>query len=289
MEHEIELVVIGTPNTTHFSIAKACLEANKHVVIEKPFTTNLNDAAELISISKNNDSKIFVYHNRRYDGDFLSIQKLIQQRLLGNIVEYEAHFDRFAPHLKENAWRDEPDPGSGILFDLGSHLIDQALVLFGDPESVFADVQSQRKGSRVDDYFDLTLFYPKLRVKLKAGMMVKEIGPRYQIHGDKGSFVKFGIDPQEALLKDGIMPEGENWGMEDASFHGILNVDNGERDYIEKFETLNGNYHLFYNNVYEVLRECKEMEITAVEAYKVIKIIEKAFESNLKKRIINFT
>ncbi|NTV83115.1 MAG: Gfo/Idh/MocA family oxidoreductase, partial [Bacteroidales bacterium] len=214
----LELAVITTPNIFHFDQAKALLMAGKHVVIEKPFTPSSAEADELISIAEKAGRKIFVFQNRRWDGDFKTVQQVVYNGYLGEILEYEAHFDRFAPGARRSAWRDEPLPAGGVLYDLGSHLIDQALVLFGLPHAVFADIRWQRAESKVDDYFEANLYYNRLKVTLKASVFVKEQGPRYIIHGTKGSFIKYGIDPQEELLKEGLMPNSPEWGKEDPDY-----------------------------------------------------------------------
>jgi predicted dehydrogenase len=181
---EIELIVVCTPNTLHFAMVQESLKAGKHVVVEKPFTPTSNEADELIKLAESMNRKIFVYQNRRWDGDFITISKVLKSGVLGNIEEYEAHFDRYKPEIIHFAWRDFPKPGAGILYDLGSHLIDQALCLFGKPASILADIQSQRERSEVDDYFRLQLKYKSLNVFLTAGMLVEDPGPRYVIHGD---------------------------------------------------------------------------------------------------------
>jgi scyllo-inositol 2-dehydrogenase (NADP+) len=285
---EIELIVIGTPNTLHFTMAKECIEAGKHIVIEKPFTPTSKEADKLINLSKKSGKKIFVFQNRRWDGDFKTIQKVISDGMLGDLLEYEAHFDRFAPVRKRAAWRDDPLPGSGVLYDLGSHLIDQALVLFGKPLSIFADVRAQRETKTVDDSFEVILFYDRIKVTLKAGVFVREAGPRYIIHGRKGSFTKYGIDPQEELLKQGFMPTDPNWGKEEPDNWGILNTDINGQHYLGNLETEPGNYHGFYDNVYDVIIKEAEQAVKPEEARMVIRIIELAFESNKKKAVVYY-
>lgn len=279
---DLELVVIATPNIFHFELAKLFLEAGKHVVVEKPFTPTSTEAEDLIRISETTGRKIFVYQNRRYDGDFKTIQQVIYHGYLGELLEYEAHFDRFAPGPRRSAWRDEPLPGGGVLFDLGSHLIDQSLVLFGMPKAVWADIRKLRIGSGIDDCFEVKLFYERLRVTLKASVFVKEMGPRYILHGTKGSFVKYGIDPQEAWLKQGLMPDSEGFGEDDEEFHGILNADMNGQEFIGNVKTETGNYMEFYDNVYDVLRNNGSQAILPEEARNVIRIIEMAFESAQK-------
>lgn len=281
-DKEIDIIVISTPNTLHFEMAKNSLLAGKNVVIEKPFTPTFIEAEQLISLANKKNLKLFVYQNRRWDGDFLTIKKLIKNKSIGELYEYEAHFDRFAPKLKENTWRDENIPGSGILFDLGSHLIDQAISLFGLPEYIEADIQAQRNGSKVDDYFRLNLKYKKLKVILTAGMLVKEIGPRFILKGEKGEFIKYGIDPQEEALKNGLVPTGTEWGKELQNYYGILKINNDEKITENRIKTIAGNYQGFYENVFDVLKKGKEMAVKPEDAAATIKIIEKAFESNSK-------
>jgi len=285
-DDSIELIVIATPNKYHFSMAKECMLAGKHVVIEKPFTTSCREADELISLSEESGKKIFVYQNRRWDGDFLTIQKLLEQELLGNIIHYEAHFDRFSPELKPDAWRNENIPGGGNLFDLGSHLIDQALVLFGMPDAVRAEIKSERQESLVDDSFKLELFYPEQSVVLKAGMLVKSPGPRYFVQGSEATFTKYGVDPQENSLKAGEMPDLEHWGVEKPECFGKIELNNNSGEKLLAIKTESGNYMGFYDNVYEVLLKNNPIAVEPQQARDVIFIIEKAFESNVNNNVI---
>lgn len=278
-DNELELVVITTPNIFHYEFAKACLESGKHVVIEKPFTTSSLEADQLIGIARETGKKIFVFQNRRWDSDFKTVQKVVYHGYLGELLDYEAHFDRFAPGPRRSAWRDEPLPGGGVLFDLGSHLIDQALVLFGLPKAIWADVRKLRAAGGVDDCFEVRLFYERLRVTLKASAFVKELGPRYILHGTKGSFVKYGTDPQEAWLKQGLMPDSEGFGEEDEEFYGILNTDMNGQEFIGNVKSETGNYMGFYDNVCDVLRRNGSQSVIPEEARNVIRIIEMAFES----------
>jgi predicted dehydrogenase len=277
---DIELVVVGTPNTLHFPMVKEALEAGKHVVVEKPFVPTSHEADQLIRIAEKAKKKIFVYQNRRYDGDFLTIRKLIEEGVLGQVKYYEAHFDRYSPELKPGAWRDLDIPGGGILFDLGSHLIDQALCLFGMPDIVTAEVKAERPASKVDDYFRIELIYPDKSALLTAGMLVKEKGPRFIIDGTKGSFSKWGIDPQEAMLKEGNMPVGEEWGKDDPKHYGTLGKGSAVPLELTQIPTEPGNYMAFYDNVYEVLFKNIPQSIPPRQARDVIFIIEKAFESS---------
>lgn len=284
---ELDLVVITTPNIYHFDLAREFLEAGKHVVVEKPFTTSSAEADELIRISEKSGRKIFVYHNRRWDGDFKTVQQVVYNGHLGQLLNYEAHFDRFAPGPRRSAWRDQPLPGGGVLFDLGSHLIDQALVLFGMPQAVFADIRSQRDDSRIDDYFEVWLMYEELKATLKAGVFVKEPGPKYILHGRKGSFIKYGTDPQEELLKHGHMPEGEDWGSDNPDDWGLLHTEINTQVFYGNIETERGNYMEFYDNVHGVIVRGNSQAITPDEARNVIRIIELAFESKRLGAVVN--
>jgi predicted dehydrogenase len=286
---EVDLVFICIPNNLHYSQAIECLNAGKHVVIEKPFTTTSAEADELIKLSESTRRMLFVYHNRRWDGDFLTIKQILAGKYLGEIKEFEAHFDRFRPEFNASNWKDENLAGAGILYDLGSHLIDQAMQLFGKPQSLFADIRKQRTGSPVDDYFDLQLHYEGFKAVLKAGMMVKISGPRYIINGSKGSFVKYGIDPQEAALKNGTKPDSKGWGKEPVENHGHLVGVRLGNPVDENIATLPGNYSGFYENVYQVLVNGDEMAVKPSEARDVIRVIELAYESAEKKKMIEFS
>lgn len=278
----IDLVVISTPNIHHFPIAENALNNNKHVIIEKPFTVTSIEAKLLIKLAIKKDCLLSVYHNRRFDSDLLTVKKIINSELLGEIVEFESHFDRFRNEIKENSWREEKIPGSGVLFDLGSHLIDQALHLFGIPKEIYCDISNQRGGS-VDDNFDLIMYYESLKVTLKASTLVKEPLPRFIISGKKGSFQKYGLDVQENDLRSGKRPNYPEWGEEPEEIWGILNTIDSRKIY----KSTPGNYRLFYENIFDVLSENKELLITPTEAMNVIWIIEKAILSNIEKRRIS--
>ena len=283
---KIHLVVIATPNDLHYPMVKSCLQKGKHVVIEKPFTLTSKEADELVSLADKKKLKIFVYHNRRWDGDFLTIQKLLKSGALGEINEFEAHFDRYRPKLTTRLWREEEKNGGGVLYDLGPHLIDQALQLFGKPDKLFAKIEAQRKSGKVDDYFRLVLAYGKMKAILTAGMLVKDLGPRYIIHGIIGSFVKYGIDPQEGELRKGELPGSEMWGIEDPDKWGLVTIDYDDMNIHGSVETEHGNYMGFYSNVYDVITKKAVMAVKPSEARNVIRIIELARESNAKKNEI---
>jgi scyllo-inositol 2-dehydrogenase (NADP+) len=282
---EIDLVVVASPNTVHFDHVKRCLEAGKHVVVDKPFMNTTLECDAIIQLSWKLGKKVFVYQNRRWDGDFLTIQKIIKSGVLGDLQYFEAHFDRYNPHRTRAAWRDEDLPGSGLLYDLGPHLIDQALQLFGTPLDLSADIRKEREGSQVDDYFRLSFEYDGLSVVLTAGMLVEDHELRYILHGSNGSYIKYGLDPQEALLRKGEMPGGKDWGKEDPEFNGLITIDDESEDIDGVIETLPGNYMAFYDNVYSVLTQGAEQAVRPEEARAVIHMIEKAFESQAKHEI----
>jgi len=273
-DDSLEVIAVCSPNSLHFEMAKDCLLAGKHVIVEKPFTTSSKEADELIAISKKLRKKIFVYQNRRWDADFLTIKDILKNMELGVLYEYEAHFDRYKPEYVNQGWKNTKLPGSGNLYDLGSHLIDQALHLFGYPDRVEAIIKTERANCPLDDYFKLELYYKNLKVVLISGMLVETLGPRYIIKGDKGIFTKFGIDLQEDILKKGIFPDTENWGKEDKKFWGKIRSGTS----IKEIESLPGSYMDFYDNVYDVLIHDVEMAIKPEEARDTIKIIEMAFE-----------
>lgn len=215
-EADVDLIVICTPNEYHFSQAKMALEAGKHVVVDKPITVSSSEAEALLSLAKSKGKLLSAFQNRRWDGDFQTITKLLHEGTLGRIVHFESHFDRFRPEPTEN-WREQQVPGSGILYDLGAHLIDQALLLFGKPEWVYAEILTQRSGVEADDFFDLTLMYPTTKVRLSASILMNAPLPKFLVLGDKGSYSKYGLDVQEAAFKAGILPGSDHWGEEDPS------------------------------------------------------------------------
>ncbi len=249
----IRLVVIATPNTSHFDLANQCLLAGRDVVIDKPFAPTYAEAADLVELAEKKGRLLSVYQNRRWDGDFQTVQRLLAEGVLGRVVLFESHFDRFRPQLKENAWRERAEPGSGVLFDLGPHLIDQAMVLFGEPEAVTADVRIERDGATVDDAFDVVLHYPRTRALLRAGVLVSTQTPRFVVQGLQGGYLKYGLDPQEDALKRGERPTGEFWGYEAPERWGTLLRAQGDAVAPEKCPTAPGDYRRYYANVRDAI------------------------------------
>lgn len=283
---DIDLVTVTTPNKTHFEIAKKCLEAGKHVVVDKPFATTLKDAQELTALARARRKVLSVYQNRRWDSDFLTVRKVVRDGVLGRIVIFEAHYDRFRPELRPGTWKERGDPGTGILFDLGPHLLDQALILFGKPDEVFADVRRERDGTAVDDAFDVIFLYPKMRAILRSTMMATVAGPRFVLNGDRAKFVKYGLDPQEEVLIGGNKPVGDDWGREDESLAGTLTLAGGE---VKKVPSLPGDYRKYYENVRDALPGRAPLAVTPEQALDVMMALELAMQSSREGRRVRWT
>jgi scyllo-inositol 2-dehydrogenase (NADP+) len=282
----IELVIVNTPNYTHFDLAKKALLAGKNVIVEKPFCITVAECDELIALAKEKNKLLSVYQNRRYDSDYKIIKKVVNEALLGDIVEAEFHFDRFSEILSPKIHKETPGPGTGLLYDLGSHLIDQALQLFGMPQAIFADIFAARKISSVDDYMELLLFYPLMRVRIKASYVVREPLPSYALHGTKGSFIKARTDVQEKALQAGLAPAMKDWGKEPENEMGLLHTEKDGQLIREYLPADNGNYMEYYDGIYEALIAGGNLPVTAAEGRDVIRVIEKAYQSNNEKRVI---
>lgn len=283
----VELVVVNTPNVTHFDFTKRALLAGKHVVVEKPFTTTLDEAIELEELADKQDRIISVYQNRRFDSDIRTVCRVMEEGSLGQIVEAEIHYDRYNLILSPKPHKEVAVKGTGVLYDLGPHIIDQALVLFGMPQALFADIAIQRPGSIVDDYFEILFFYPGLRVRLKSGYVVMEPVPAYAIHGTAGSLLKPRADVQEVNLIAGKQP-GEGWGIEDPASAGLLhtNIDGQPKKISVRSEA--GNYGDFYNGLYDAIRNSifEDNFVPASAGTNTIRIIEAAYKSREEKRIV---
>ncbi len=282
---EIELVIVNTPDYLHYGMSLAALQAGKHIVVEKPFTLKASEADEIIAKAKERKLMVSVFQNRRWDGDFLTVKEVIKNELTGRLVSFESHFDRFRSYIQES-WKEDASLGAGTLYNLGSHMIDQALQLFGMPKHLFADVRAQRTGSMVDDSFDIFMYYPNVKCIVRGSYLVKEPGPRYILHGTKGSFLKYGLDPQEQMLKSGHLPSEENWGTEPKENWGLLNLDKPGTDYKQRIETKAGNYSFYYDSIYGHLRNGAPLAVNAEEARDVICIIEAAYESAKSGKVI---
>ena len=285
-DDSIELVIINTPNETHFPFASQALEAGKHVIVEKPFTVNVQEAEKLIDLASKKNKLLTVFQNRRWDGDFMTIKKVLDNKLVGKIAEFELHYDRYRNYIEANTWKEEQGPGSGILFNLGSHMLDQVLDLFGMPAEVDARVGVQRPDGRVEDFYDIRMQYNDFHAIVKSSYLVREAGPRYILHGTEGSFIKYGIDPQEQALKDGKLPGSPGWGTESKELWGKLNTTIGALHVDGLIETLPGNYTLFYKGVFDSIRNGKPLLVKPEESKDVIRLIEVCYESHGMRKAI---
>jgi len=285
----IELVVVNTPNYTHYEFTKAVLRAGKHAVVEKPFTVTVEEGLELAALAMEVGKKIAVYQSRRYDSDSKTVRKVVEEGWLGEIVEAELHYDRYTVALSPKVHKETPGPGRGLLYDLGSHLLDQVLQLWGLPEAVYADIGIIRPISKVDDYMELLLYYPaqrNLRIRLKSSYLVREPIPAIGLYGTLGTFLKPKADPQEQRLLAGAMPEGDDWGVEPDSGKGLLHTEKDGKVIREHIPSLRGNYGEFYESMYEAIRNSKPVPVTAEEGTDIIRVITAAYKSNEVKRVV---
>ncbi|MEI9945749.1 MAG: Gfo/Idh/MocA family oxidoreductase [Chitinophagaceae bacterium] len=281
----VELVIINTPSYSHYEYAKKALEAGKNIIVEKPFTATVAQGQELVDLAKKKNLKLSVFQNRRYDSDYKTVKKVLEEGSLGEILEAEIHYDRFSPALSPKAHKETPGPAVGVVYDLASHLIDQGISLFGMPHAVFADIFSMRAGSKVDDYMEILLYYPSFRVRLKSTYFAKE--PQgFIIHGRNGSFIKSRADVQEPALQSGQKPGSPDWGTEPKSEEGILHFEKDGKQVREHIPTLQGNYSDYYNDVYNALQDKGSLSVTGQDGLNVIKIIEAAYQSNKEKKVI---
>ncbi|HHR3288923.1 TPA: oxidoreductase [Klebsiella oxytoca] len=272
----IDLVVIPTPNDTHFPLAKAALEAGKHVVVDKPFTVTLSQARELEALAKSGGRLLSVFHNRRWDSDFLTVKALFNEGLLGEVGYFESHFDRYRPQVR-NRWREQGGPGSGIWYDLAPHLLDQVVNLFGLPVSMQVDLAQLRPGSQSTDYFHAVLAWPQRRVVLHGTLVAAAETARFIIHGSRGSYVKYGLDPQEERLKSGERLPQEDWGYDMRD--GVLTRAEGEDITEESWLTLPGNYPAYYAAIRDALNGSGTNPVPASQAIQIMELIELGLES----------
>lgn len=285
-DDSIELVIVNTPTSTHYEYSKMALLAGKDIIVEKAFTTTVAEAIELKNIAEKVNKKISVYQNRRWDSDFKTVQKIIREGWLGDLNEAEIHFERFKPQLSPKQHKEVKVPGAGILKDLGPHIIDSAICLFGFPDALFADIRITRPASVVDDWFDILLYYKSLRVRLKAGLLVREGLPGFILHGSKGSFLKNRTDVQETNLVAGKVPNTSDWGTEPESESGLLHTEKNGIVIREKVHSLQGNYYDYYDGVYKALTSNVPMPVTADDGINVMRIIEAAIQSSDEKKLV---
>src|SRR5688572_1399054 len=285
-DSDIELVVINTPNDSHFQFAQLALEAGKHVIVEKPFTVTTKEADDLIALAKKKNRLLTVFQNRRWDGDFMTVKKVVDNKWVGKIAEFELHYDRYRNYIEANTWKEEQGPGSGILFNLGSHMLDQVLALFGMPLELDARVGIQRPNGKVEDYYDVRMQYKDFHAIVKSSYLVREATPRYILHGTDGSFIKYGIDPQEQALKEGKTPGIAGWGTEGKEWWGKINSTINGLHVEGLIETVPGNYTQFYKTLYESIRNGKPLSVKPEESKDVIRLIEACYESNQSRKAV---
>ena len=283
-DNAIDVVFICTPNDTHFPYAMDALENDKHVVIEKPFASSEDEARQLIELAERKGLVLTAYQNRRWDSDFLTIKKLLAEGKLGEVLEYECRYDRFRPVVPTESWKEKKVPVGGNVYNLGPHLIDQALVLFGEPKTVTAEIRTVRPGTEIDDYFDIRLGYDDKLVIVKSSLMVYENFLRYNLHGTKGSFIKGGLDPQEETLRKNILPTEKPWGHEPKERWGSLYSE----DFTGIIESEPGDYAPFYQNVYDAIVNGAELAVKPEEILRTTRVIDLAFASSNEKKVMKY-
>ncbi len=283
---DAQLIIVNTPVETHFEYAKKALLAGKHIIVEKAFTTTVAEAQELATLAQEKGLKLAVFQNRRWDSDLKTVQQVLEDGSLGEIVEAEFHFDRYNPLLSPKQHKETANSGAGILKDLGPHLIDQALYLFGFPNAVCASVRTTRQNSLVDDWIDMQLQYPTKIVRLKASFFVREAIPAYQLHGAKGSFLKPRGDVQEDDLKTGKKPNLDSWGTEPLDKEGTIHTEIDGKIIRGKIPTLQGNYYSFFDGMYNSIANNTVEPVPALDGVRVMQIIEAAIQSSSEKRVI---
>jgi predicted dehydrogenase len=283
---DIRLIVIASPNETHVRFARLCLAAGRDVVVDKPFATSYEEAASLVEFAQKSGRLLTVYQNRRYDGDFQAILQLVATGTLGRIVRFETNYDRFRPNLKPNAWREQRVPGAGILFDIGPHLIDHAMQLFGCPEAVTADVRIEREGGLADDAFDIMFQYPKsMRAVLSSNILAATQRPRFLLFGTKGAFRKQSFDPQEMNLRAGKLLKEGPWGAEPEKNWGVLAL-SVPADFTTTQRPIPSapcDYRYYYANLRDTLLGRATPAVTLQQALDVMRALELARESSAKR------
>jgi scyllo-inositol 2-dehydrogenase (NADP+) len=278
-----DLVVVTAPNTAHFPLAKAALAAGRHVVLEKPLVPTLAEGEQLRALAQESGRLLVPFHNRRWDGDFLTVRKLIREGRLGTLRWFKAHYERFRPQIQDR-WREQPGPGTGLWFDWGPHLIDQTLCLFGPPRSVTARCLTLREGSQATDNFHVLLHYPDHEVIFHGNSFAAGPNLRFALQGTEGSFVKYGLDPQEDRLKAGARPDRRNWAAETPDAYGTLYTAAGS----EVIPTETGGYQHFYTQLAKAITEGAPVPVQLADALTGIALIELAEESSRQERTLKF-
>lgn len=287
----IDLVVVATPNDSHLALGMAAIRAGLPVVVDKPFTSTSADARQLIAAATAANVPLTVFQNRRWDSDFRTLQALLAAGALGEIVRFESRYERYRPTVNADAWREHaaPQEAGGLLFDLGAHLIDQALVLLGDPVSVYAEVDARRPGAQVDDDTFVALRFANGSVAhLWMSVLVRYLAPRYRVIGSGGLYEKYGLDTQEDLLRTGGRPDDEGWAREPESIWGRLYTDIGEVSVAALAQSLPGSYETFYQMVRDAIQAGGPLPVDPHDALKTIRVIEAARESATSRQVIPF-
>jgi predicted dehydrogenase len=283
---EIDIIVVATPNPTHFDLARKALLSDKHVVVDKPFTNTVAEAQELIALAKSRRRLLSIFQNRRWDADFLTLRQLISEKPLGEIVNFESHYDRYRPEPRQR-WREQDVPGGGLWFDLGPHLIDQALQLFGTPEAIYADLEMQRPAGQANDYFHVVLRYAKRRVILHGGSLVVAESPRFNVHGTRGSYIKFGMDTQEESLKRGDIPGSPGWGV-DPRTGTLVTVRSDGSFETRQVPNIPGNYLAYYEGIQCAIASGAPNPVPAQDGLAIINVIESAIKSAAARAEVSF-
>lgn len=271
---DLDLIVIATPNDSHYPLARAALAAGRHVVVDKPFTLTLAEARELQALAAQRGRLLSVFHNRRWDGDYLTLRALLERGTLGRVVHLESRFDRFRPLVRQR-WRDSAQPGAGLWYDLGPHLLDQALQLFGPPRGIVLDQAALRDAAVADDWFQAQLRYDGLRVTLAASALTAAPGPRFAVHGTRGSWIKHGLDAQEDALKAGARPAWPapgDWGHDPGS--SLLTQADGEHLFSAPLPLLPGRYGDYYAAVHAAIGSAAPNPVTPEEGCAVMALLE---------------
>jgi len=285
-DDSIQLIIINTPTHLHFENAKAALLAGKNIVVEKPFAVSVKQAEEITESAKEKKLFISIYQNRRYDGDYHAIKNVIEKDLLGELREVEIRYDRYRPVGVGKQHKEGDLPGAGIIYDLGPHLIDQALQLFGWPQAIMGDVWKMRDDVKANDYFEMLLYYPKMRARLKATCIAREPLPSYILHGMKGSFIQERSDLQEIQLNAGAVPSLQSWCPPPSSPDGLLHTEINGEVVRKELTSTPGNYMIYYDDVYKALTGPAPNPVPPEDGIKTIKIIEAALKSSAEgKRI----
>lgn len=289
-DKNIELIIINTPVQTHYEYAKAALMAGKHIIVEKPFTVTAAEAEALDKLAKEKNLFLSVYQNRRYDGDFLAIKDVVTENMLGELKEAELRFDRYRPGHSGKNHKEGDQPGAGNLHDLGAHLIDQAIQLFGFPESIFADIFTMRKGLAANDYFQILFYYKNpFRVRIKGTLFARETYYAYILHGENGSFLQQRSDLQEDQLQAGDTPSLNAWIKTPDGFDGILHTQINGIEINKPTRSEMGNYMNFYSAIYNALVHNAKNPVPAHDGVLTMRIIDAALQSNAEKKAIQVT